>query len=30
METIHLLEFKQIQDWLVENHIYTKECRIVT
>lgn len=30
METIHLLEFKQILDWLVENHIYTKECRIVT
>ena len=30
METIHLLEFKQIYDWLVENHIYTTECRIVT
>ena len=30
METIHLLAFKQIHDWLVENHIYTKECRIVT
>ena len=30
METIHLLECKQIHDWLVENHISTKECRIVT
>ena len=30
METILLLEFKQIHDWLVENHISTKECRIVT
>ena len=30
METIYLLEFKQIHDWLVENHISTKECRIVT
>lgn len=30
MENIHLLEFKQIHDWLVENHISTMECRIVT
>lgn len=30
MESIHLLEFKRIHDWLVENQISTKECRIVT